>query len=153
MKGKLIVSVIMVMLLAGLGKLASHYHSKYTYELDRADKAESLAATRQATISDIQARQKSLAELDERHTQELADAKKTISALERDVSDGRKRLRINATCPGVPQNPTAPGVDDATSPRLSNAAQRDYFTLRERHAIATQQIEGLQDYISTQCLK
>ncbi len=46
-----------------------------------------------------------------------------------------------------------PGVDDATSPGLTDAAERDYFTLRERITIITKQLTGLQAYVREQCLK
>ncbi|ERM09608.1 endopeptidase [Pantoea agglomerans Tx10] len=44
-------------------------------------------------------------------------------------------------------------MDDATSARLTDAAQRDYFTLRERIEVAGKQIAGLQQYIKEKCLK
>ncbi|MBC1130453.1 lysis protein [Escherichia coli] len=44
-------------------------------------------------------------------------------------------------------------LDDATAPRLTDTAQRDYFTLRERIEISYKQIRALQDYISSQCEK
>ncbi|HHJ0101992.1 TPA: lysis system i-spanin subunit Rz, partial [Yersinia enterocolitica] len=43
-------------------------------------------------------------------------------------------------------------MDDATAPRLTDAAQRDYLRLRERIDIATKQITGLQEYINKVCL-
>ncbi|EPR2301250.1 lysis system i-spanin subunit Rz, partial [Yersinia enterocolitica] len=43
-------------------------------------------------------------------------------------------------------------VPDDASARLTNAAERDYLSLRERIGIATTQIAGLQSYIRTQCL-
>lgn len=44
-------------------------------------------------------------------------------------------------------------VPDDASARLTNAAERDYLSLRERIGIATSQISGLQDYITNVCLK
>ncbi|WP_263854685.1 lysis protein, partial [Escherichia coli] len=37
--------------------------------------------------------------------------------------------------------------------RLADTAERDYFTLRERLMTMQKQLEGAQEYISTQCLK
>lgn len=67
-------------------------------------------------------------------------------------------LLASAGCsskPPVRSNPPpAPtGMDDAASARLTDAAQRDYFTLRERIEVAGKQIAGLQDYIKAQYLK
>ena len=38
-------------------------------------------------------------------------------------------------------------------PRLTDSAERDYFTLRERIVTVTKQVGYLQDYIKEQCLK
>ncbi|WP_420268455.1 lysis system i-spanin subunit Rz, partial [Enterobacter rongchengensis] len=45
------------------------------------------------------------------------------------------------------------GLGDATGPRLTDSAERDYFNLRERIVTVTKQVGYLQDYIRTQCLK
>ena len=119
----------------------------------RADKAASLAQQRQDTIDDMQMRQRDVAALDAKYTGELADAKATIEMLRDDVSAGRKRLQLNARCPSSDKTPGTPGVDDVGSARLTDAAQRDYFTLRERIETAGKQIAGLQEYISNICLK
>ncbi len=37
--------------------------------------------------------------------------------------------------------------------RLTDAAERDYFTLRERIETITKQLTGLQAYVREQCLK
>jgi prophage endopeptidase len=69
-----------------------------------------------------------------------------------DVAAGRKRLRVNAKCPAN-GTASAPGLDDATGPRLTDAAERDYFTLRERIETITKQLTGLQQYVREQCLR
>ncbi|GCQ92974.1 phage endopeptidase [Escherichia coli] len=48
--------------------------------------------------------------------------------------------------------PTTSGVDNATGPRLAEAAERDYFILRERLMAMQKQLEGAQEYIRTQCI-
>lgn len=94
-------------------------------------------------------RQRAVAAIDEQRTQELNDANNQIDALRRAVDAGARKLQLAATCPTT----GAAGVADATSPRLSDAAQRDYFRLRERIEIANKQIAGLQDYINQVCLR
>lgn len=91
-----------------------------------------------------------MAALDEKYTKELASAKATIDQLHDDVATGKRRLQLNATC----QKQSATGahsLDDAASARLTDAAQRYYFTLRERIEVAGKQIAGLQQYITEQC--
>ncbi|WLS77228.1 lysis protein [Erwinia pyri] len=120
-------------------------------EKGRADEAQNLADTRQDTINDLQRRQKSVAALDAKYTKELADAKATIDQLQHDVATGKRRLQLNATCPDSATS--ASGVVNGPSARLTDSAQRDYFTLRERIEVAGNQIAGLQQYITEQCLK
>ncbi|WP_387693156.1 lysis protein, partial [Photorhabdus sp. RM71S] len=91
-----------------------------------------------------------LNELDIKHTRELTNAKSEIDVLRNDVAAGRRRLRIAATC-DQDKASSSPGVDDAASPRLEDPAIRDYFTLTERVTTMQVQLEGLQDYIKTQC--
>ncbi|EPR9913924.1 lysis protein, partial [Escherichia coli] len=106
-----------------------------------------------ATITDMQVRQRDVAALDAKYSRELADARAENEILRADVAAGRKRLRINATCSGtVREAPTTSGVDNATAPRLADTVERDYFTLRERLMLMQKQLEGAQDYIRTQCL-
>ncbi|HEB0468656.1 TPA: lysis protein, partial [Escherichia coli] len=97
-----------------------------------------------ATITDMQVRQRDVAALDAKYSRELADARAENETLRADVAAGRKRLRINATCSGT--------VREATGPRLADTAERDYFILRERLMTMQKQLEGAQDYIRTQCL-
>ncbi|MBE9737943.1 lysis protein, partial [Escherichia coli] len=84
---------------------------------------------------------------------ELADANATIESLRADVSAGRKWLRVKAVCPDMHKITAASGVDDGTSPRLTDTAQRDYFTLRKRIETSDKMIRGLQQYIRTQCVR
>ena len=121
-------------------------------EKKRADDATSLAKQRQETIDDMTVRQRDVATLDAKYTGELADAKKQLENLQRCVSTGKCGLHINAKCPANGTT-SAPGVDDATGPRLTDAAERDYFTLRERIETVTKQLTGLQEYVREQCLR
>jgi len=127
-----------------------HLTGKIADEQQRADAAEHNLQLANETITDMQTRQRDVAALDAKYTGELADAKETIDQLERDVAAGRKRLRLNAECPGTGETSTG-SLGDASGPRLTESAQRDYFTLRERIATVTKQVGYLQDYIKTQC--
>ncbi len=100
----------------------------------------------------MQQRQRDVAALDARYSRELADARAENETLRADVAAGRKRLRINANCPSLRKAPITSGVDNATGPRLAEAAERDYFILRERLMAMQKQLEGAQEYIRTQCI-
>lgn len=139
------VGLLIVALIAAC-RLSMHYRDQYR---DAAEQADAL----QATINYMQQRQQAAAALDAKYTQELKDAKLEIEQLRDDVADGRKRLQLNATCPPAPATSSTTGGTHAASARPTDAAQRDYFTLRERISTATAQIAGLQQYIREQCLK
>ena len=144
-----------LLLLAALvvfGALAFWYHGRAADEKQRADAAEHNLKLANDTISDMQARQRDVAALDAKYTKELADAQDNIDQLERDVAAGNKRLRLAATC-GKNGATGTTSVDDGTGPRLTDAAERDYFTLRSRIETVTRQLTGLQDYVREQCLK
>ncbi len=115
--------------------------------------AAAYAARRQ--MEQQQAHQKTVAAIDARHTQELTNATDEIDRLRADVVAG-KRLRVNAQCPspaaGVPAASGTAGLDDAAGPRLTDAAERDYFALRERVARSDAMIKGLQEYVGDVCL-
>ena len=118
----------------------------------RVEDAEQSLSLANATITDMQTRQRDVAALDAKYTGELQDAKATIDQLEHDVATGKRRLQLNARC-ATNGTPGTSGMDDGTGPRLTDSAERDYFTLRERIETVTRQLTGLQEYVRTQCLK
>ncbi|HBY7766485.1 TPA: lysis protein [Klebsiella aerogenes] len=147
-----IIVAVVVCIIVSLGWAVNHYrYSATEYKKQRDEKTQALNLAN-ATITDMTARQRDVASLDAKYTGELADAKATIDQLERDVASGKRRLQLNAKCTTNGATSTG-GVGDATSPRLTDAAERDYFTLRERIATVTKQVGYLQSYIKDQCLK
>ncbi|HBZ4127683.1 lysis protein [Klebsiella pneumoniae] len=148
-----IISAIVICLMVSLGWLASHYHDNATEFKRQRDKVTEQLSLAKDTIADMQVRQRDVAALDAKYTKELSDAKKTINDLRRDVDSGAKRLRIAATCPGVPKATSSTGVDDAGAPELTPDARRNYFDHRDGIATADKMIRGMQDYIKEQCLK
>lgn len=145
---------VVVMLL--LGWAADHYRNRAERWKKDYESALKLTREQSAAITTLQERQRALTELDEKHTQELTDAKNKIDALEHDVAAGRMQLQLHVRCPAaVPAGKatSTASVDDAAGARLTPAAQRDYYTLRKRIETARQQIAGLQDYILQECQK
>lgn len=110
-------------------------------------KANETIEAKQATIDSMKLQNQKVAALSQKKQQDLNDAKAEIERLERDVDAGRQRLRLNARCPSVPTNSGTASVDDESAPRLTRDAERAYFRLREQHALVTQQLTGLQEYI------
>lgn len=141
-----IISTLVICIIVCLSLAVNHYRDNAISYKEQRDKAASI-------ITDMQKRQRDVAELDARYTKELADANATIESLRADVSAGRKWLHVKAVCPDMHKITAASGVDDGASPRLTDTAQRDYFVLRDRIAINDKMIRGLQEYIRTQCIK
>ncbi|MDM2960070.1 lysis protein [Citrobacter sp. CK202] len=148
-----IIIAFVVCIIVSLGWAVNHYRDNAITYKDQRDKATKNLSLANATIKDMQTRQRDVAALDAKYTKELADAKKTIGDLRRDVDSGAKRLRISATCPGVSKTTSATGVDDARAPELTPDARRNYFDHRDGIATADKMIRGMQDYIKEQCLK
>ena len=144
--------LLVVVLIGVLTFFVNRYRDNAITYKDQRDKATKALNLANSTIKDMQVRQRDLAALDAKYTGELADAKATIDQLERDVASGKRRLQLNANCPANGTTSTG-GLGDATGPRLTDSAERDYFTLRERIVTVTKQVGYLQDYIRTQCLK
>lgn len=145
--------LLVVALIGVLAFFVNHYRDNAITYKDQRDKVTKSLSLANATIKDMQTRQRNVAALDAKYTKELSDAKKTINDLRRDVDSGAKRLRIAATCPGVSKSTSATGVDDAGTPELTPDARRNYFDHRDGIATADKMIRGMQLYISTQCLK
>ena len=144
--------LLVVALIGVLAFFVSHYRDNAITYKDQRDKATEKLSLVNATIKDMQVRQRDVAVLDAKYTKELDDAKKQLDDLQRCVRDGKCGLHVNARCPASGATSTG-GMGDATGPRLTDSAERDYFTLRERIATVTKQVGYLQDYIKEQCLK
>ncbi|MGV1169440.1 lysis protein [Enterobacter asburiae] len=147
-----IIFTVVISLLVSMAWAINHYRDNAIAYKDQRDKATEKLSLSIATIKDMQTRQRDAAALDAKYTKELADAKSQLEDLQRCVSTGKCGLHVNARCPANGATSTG-GMGDATSPRLTDSAERDYFTLRKRIVTVTKQIGYLQDYIKEQCLK
>ena len=147
-----IICAVVICLLVSMAWGINHYRDNAITYKDQRDKATEQLSLASATIKDMQTRQRDVATLDAKYTKDLADAKKQLDDLQRCVSNGKCGLHVNARCPA--NGTTGSGsMGDATGPRLTDSAERDYFTLRERIVTVTKQVGYLQGYINTQCLK
>lgn len=135
-----------------LSLVAWYYHGEYQDEKKRADAAEQSLSLANATIADMQTRQRDVAALDAKYTKELADAQAENYRLRADVVAGKRRLQIAATCSKDETTGTS-GLVDGSSPRLTADAELNYWRLRDGIATVTKQLTGLQAYVREQCLK
>ncbi len=139
--------VIIGVLLYGL-LIQSSQIDKANAKIDELKKTLAIA---NADKAELEAKNRKISETDDRLTKELVSAKNEIESLRVDVATGVKRLRLSAKCPATQKSSTT-GVDDATTARLTDSAERDYFTLRERVELSRSMISGLQEYITKVCL-
>ena len=146
-----IIYALVICIIVCLSWAVNHYRDNAIAYKEQRDKKVSELKLAIATIADMQQRQRDVAALDAKYSRELANAKAENETLRADVVAGRRRLHIEAVCQSVREATTASGVDNATSPRLADTAERDYFTLRERLITMQKQLEGTQKYINEQC--
>lgn len=143
--------LLVLVLIGALAFFVNHYRDNAITYRDQRDKATEKLLLATATIKDMQTRQRDVAALDAKYTGELADAKETIERLHSDVIAGRKRLQVAATC--AKSTTGASSMGDGESPRLTADAELNYYRLRSGIDRITAQVNYLQEYIRTQCLK
>lgn len=137
---------------------AAHQQTKTNHAVVLKDLADKTLKAYQAVVAEDVTRKQSLAELDTQHTKALNEAKSFITRLQSDVANGTRRLRLQATCSpstgaGLSQATSTTSLDDAQAPRLTDSAERDYFSLRTGIETTQKQLTGLQDYVLNVCLK
>jgi len=78
----------------------------------------------------------------------LRDAEKQNNQLRADVDAGRKRLRVNASCPAssdnMPETGSSASVDNGIAPELNADARQDYYSLRDGIERITKQLLACQ---------
>lgn len=145
---------IFILLIAALGFAAIHYRDNATeYKKQRDEKAQALNLAN-ATITDMQTRQRDVAALDAKYTKELADAKAENDALQRKLDNGG-RVLVKGKCP-VPtstETPSTSGVGNDAAVELSPVAGRNVLGIRSGIISDQASLRTLQEYINTQCLK
>lgn len=146
-----IISALVICVIVCLSWAVNHYRDNAIAYKEQRDKKVSELKQATATIADMRKRQRDVAELDARYTKELADANATIESLRADVSAGRKRLQVAATC--AKSTTGASSMGDGESPRLTADAELNYYRLRSGIDRITAQVNYLQEYIMTQCLR
>ncbi|ELL0553124.1 lysis protein [Salmonella enterica] len=129
-----------------------HYHSnavKYKSQRDTATHNLKLA---NATIADMQTRQRDAAALDAKYTKELADAQTRNTDLQRRLAAGG-RVRVEGRCSVPTQTETAsPGsVGDAATVELSDVAGQNVLSIRSGIISDQAKLKYLQEYIRAQC--
>ena len=110
-----IICAVVICLLVSMAWAINHYRGNAITYKDQHDKATKNLNLANATIKDMQTRQRDVAALDAKYTKDLADAKKQLDDLQRCVRDGKCGLHVNARCPANGAASTG-GMGDASGP-------------------------------------
>ncbi|EOY8363444.1 lysis protein [Salmonella enterica subsp. salamae] len=148
------VIVSLLIVAAALAWATDHYHGNAVRYKDQRDTATHNLKLANATITDMQVRQRDVAALDARYTKELADAKAENDALQHRLADGG-RVRVKGRCsvPASTETASASRVGDAATIELSPVAGRNVLDIRAGIISDQAKLRYLQDYIRTQCQK
>ncbi|EAQ6132895.1 lysis protein [Salmonella enterica] len=143
-----------VLLVVVLALATTHYRGNAIhYKKQRDDKALALGLAN-ATIDDMQIRQRDVAALDAKYTKELADAQTRNTDLQRRLAAGG-RVRVEGRCSVPTQTETASTshMGNAATVELSPGAGQNVFNIRAGIISDQEKLKYLQDYVRTQCLK
>ena len=145
---------VTIVVISAMGWAINHYRDNAITYKDQRDNATKNLNLANATIKDMQVRQRDVASLDAKYTKELADAKAQNDALQRKLDNGG-RVLVKGKCPvsaATQTTGTASMGDDATV-ELSAVAGRNVLGIRSGIISDQKSLSVLQDYIRTQCLK
>ncbi|HBB4893133.1 TPA: lysis protein [Escherichia coli] len=149
-----IISALVICIIVCLSWAVNHYRDNaIAYKEQRDNKASELEKVN-ATITDMQQRQRDADALDAKYTKELADAKAENDALRRKLDNGG-RVLVKGKCPVSAASQTAGAAsmgDDATV-ELSAVAGRNVLGIRSGILSDQTALRALQEYIRAQCLK
>ncbi|WP_432756474.1 lysis protein [Escherichia coli] len=133
----------------------NHYRDNAITYKEQRDKATEQLSLANATIDDMQVRQRDVAALDAKYTKELADAKAENDGLQRKLDNGG-RVLVKGRCP-VPASTEAASASSASSMghdatiELSDAAGRNVLGIRSGIRQDQSALRVLQEYITSQC--
>ncbi|QMA46939.1 lysis protein [Citrobacter freundii] len=149
----IIIITVVVCIIVSLGWAVNHYRDNAITYKDQRDKATEKLSLANATIKDMQIRQRDVAALDAKYTKDLADAKAENDTLQRKLDNGG-RVLVKGKCP-VPastETSSATGLGNDATVELSPVAGRNILGIRSGIASDQTALRTLQEYISTQCL-
>lgn len=145
-----IVSLLVVA--AALVWTTDHYYGNAVRYKDQRDTATHNLKLANATIDDMQTRQRDVAALDAKYTKELADAQTRNTDLQRRLAAGG-RVRVEGRCsvPTETETASTSRVGNAATVELSPGAGQNVLDIRAGIISDQEKLKYLQEYIRTQC--
>ncbi|WP_112901969.1 lysis protein [Escherichia coli] len=149
-----IISALVICIIVCLSWAVNHYRDNAIAYKEQRDKKVSELKQANATITDMQQRQRDADALDAKYTKELADAKAENDALQRKLDNGG-RVLVKGKCPvsAATQTTGAASMGNDATVELSAVAGRNVLGIRSGILSDQTALRALQEYITTQCLK
>ncbi|EGI3314111.1 lysis protein [Salmonella enterica] len=148
------VIVSLLVVAAALAWTTDHYHGnavKYKSQRDSATHSLNLA---NATITDMQTRQRNVAALDAKYTKELADAQTENADLQRRLAaGGRVRVKGRCTVPASTTSASPGSVGNAATVELSRDSGQNILDIRVGIISDQAKLRYLQQYVREQCVQ
>ncbi|EBU8197793.1 lysis protein [Salmonella enterica] len=142
----------LLIVVTALGWTTSHYHGNAVKYKDQRDTATHNLKMANATITDMQTRQRDVAVLDAKYTKELADAKAENDALQRRfAAGGRVRVKGRCTVPASTTSASPGSMGNAATVELSPGAGQNVLNIRAGIISDQEKLKYLQEYIRAQC--
>lgn len=151
---KAIIASVIICIIVCLSWAVNHYRDNAIAYKEQRDTATHKLTLANATITDMQTRQRDVAALDAKYTKELADEKAENDALRRKLDNGG-RVLVKGKCP-VPssaETSSASGMGNDSTVELSPVAGRNVLGIRDGIIRDQTALRTLQEYIRTQCLR
>ncbi len=149
-----IIAALVFCIIVCLSWAVNHYRDNAITYKEQRDDAKTKLSQANATITDLQQRQRDVDALDAKYTKELADAKAENDALRRKLDNGG-RVLVKGKCP-VPSSAktsSSSGMGNDATVELSPVAGRNVLGIRDGIIRDQTALRTLQEYIRTQCLR
>lgn len=147
-----IICAVVICLLVSMGLAVNHYRDNAIAYKDQRDTATHNLKLANATITDMQTRQRDVAALDARYTKELADAQTENADLQRRLAaGGRVRVKGRCTVPASTTTASPGSVGNAATVELSRDSGQNVLDIRAGIISDQAKLKYLQGYVRTQC--
>ncbi|EKQ0891436.1 lysis protein [Salmonella enterica] len=144
--------VVLLIVTAVLVWTTDHYHGNAVKYKDQRDTVTHKLALANATITDMQTRQRDVAALDAKYTKELADAQTRNTDLQRRLAaGGRVRVKGRCTVPASTTSASTGSVGDAATVELSPDSGQNVLSIRSGIISDQAKLRYLQQYVMEQC--
>ncbi|EKS0041753.1 lysis protein [Salmonella enterica] len=146
------VIVSLLVVAVALAWTTDHYHGNAVKYKDQRDTVTHKLALANATITDMQTRQRDVAALDAKYTKELADAQTRNTDLQRRLAaGGRVRVKGRCTVPASTTPASTGSVGDAATVELSPDSGQNVLSIRSGIINDQAKLRYLQQYVREQC--